>query len=315
MRKNRIVALCIMGTIFISGCGAVDAIKEDAKEQIEWTEENNARTNGMSAEEAVENVIEDLTGEDVNITGGADSVSDADIYYIGDTAPMKLSDGDVSASLDVTVTGYKQVCDSAGKNITAIYYTVASKDGDQVQFGNPYFTVYADSSYVESGVWENYTPYSYGMLRPGTTYDGCYVADVDPFTVNEIEIYCGESAWIIQEGAMQVIETPAFDPMAYMEYSGGYSGDFGSASVSFYSSVEDDYVGNASITFTDGTAYSGDFSYNPDTYTFELVEDDGTTISLHFSIEGDSYYLSVWDITNGASNYLASFMLTERYES
>lgn len=73
--------------------------------------------------------------------------------------------------------------------------------------------------------------------------------------------------------------------------------------------------GNASITFTDGTAYSGNFSYNPDTYTFELVGDDGTTISLHFSIEGNSYYLGIWDITNGASNYLASFMLIERYES
>ena len=315
MKKKILVVLTGVMLFGVAGCGVAEQIVEDAKEDIEWTEENGALTNGRSSDEQLAETVEDLTGIDISDSLSDNSTTSTTGFGIGETVPMTFTtNSGAVTNMDITITGYRQV-NNGTKNVTAIFYTATSKDGAEIEFGNFDFNCYADNTYVESTYWEDYYTSSSGVLMPGTTYDGCYIADVDPYTVNKIELYCGDCAWIIQKEGMQTVETPAFDPMAYMEYSGGYSGDFGSASVSFYSSVEDDYVGNASITFTDGTAYSGDFSYNPDTYTFELVEDDGTTISLHFSIEGDSYYLGVWDITNGASNYLASFMLTERYES
>lgn len=326
MKKKKMAVLIMMGAVGIAGCGAVDAIKEEAREQIEWTEENKARTNGMSAEEAAKDAIEDILGEEAESVGGAegigeaddvDSVSDANTYYIGDTASMKLvEDGSVVTTLDVTVTGYQQVYDRVNeKNATAIFYTVTSKDGEQMKFGNPYFTVYADGFYVEPGYWEDYGDFSYGVLMPGTTYDGCYVADVDPYLVSNIDLYVGDIIWHIQKEETPVQVNSTYDASEGLLLSGFYTDGNNSCSVSFYSYQEGYYVGTFSV-IVDGIEYSGEMQYdeNEDIY-YGYTENLDSVCLLFSSTEQPTVIIYLESEDGSVDTVTDSMTMTQHYVS
>lgn len=68
MMKKIAAVLLAVGMIGITGCGATDDIQKAAQEQKEWTDEHNARDNGMTSKEALEKEVGDiLDSEDENV--------------------------------------------------------------------------------------------------------------------------------------------------------------------------------------------------------------------------------------------------------
>lgn len=327
--KKSILAILTCTTLLLGGCGATEKIINSAKEQIEWTEENNARTNGMSAEEAFEDTVEDMTGVDISgiySTEETETVeeveetisTDGDEYTIGDTVPLiSVNEDGSQTKIDLTVTGCEPVFNSE-KNVTAIFYTVTSKEGSELKFDNTNFTCYADDTYVSPTYWEEYNPYSYGILMPGTTYEGVYVADVDPNTVSKIDLYSGDIVWHVQENISheypQEIDEE-YNPEEALPLSGLYTDGTNSCVVMFYSYPEGQYVGGFEVVM-DGVSYYGDLEYDAVNNAYFSKTNNLDSVCLIFTA-GETPTVTVYlETSDGLIDTVSNPMImTEHYES
>lgn len=321
MKKKIIVALFVVGIVCITGCGVVEQLVEGAKEDIEWTKENGALTNGRSSDEQLAETIEDLTGVDISLSDEKPgTTSTGHEHEIGDTVSITSINSDgTETNLDITVTGCQQVYDRVNeKNAIAIFYTVTSKDSEQMMFDNSYFNVYADSSYVEPGYWEDYNEFSYGILMPDTSYDGCYVADVDLELVNKIDLYLGDIIFHIQKEGVPVASTSdgGYSFEAGLAYSGFYSdSNSNTCDVSFYSSPEGGTVGTffASIG---GSIYSGEMEYDEATGNYKCITSNNDELTIYFEDYEGTPSVSLCIVRVDGVIFGTDYIpMTEHYES
>ena len=80
--KKRLLAL-LTGVMILSGvtgCGVAEDLAEGAKEQLEWTEENNALTNGRTPEEQIEDTFGiDISTEDSSTASSKSSITEFEL--------------------------------------------------------------------------------------------------------------------------------------------------------------------------------------------------------------------------------------------
>lgn len=306
MKIKKMIVLLILGmAACTTGCGLASEIAEDAKKQMEWTEEHHALTDGKSIDPNAKKILDDVTDAILDSNDAENNDTDMDNtqvtatsssnYFIGDTAPLISKSDSGNTYIDLTVTGYQQVYDSVNeKNAIAIFYTVTSKDGEKMTFDNTNLDVYADDVYVEAGTWEDWSVFSYGILMPGTTYEGCYVADVDAATVSKIVMYCGDTVWTIQES--YVSNQTAEDSLSNdgAEWAGFYTDGINNASISIYSAPEEGCAGNYHFTLEGYGEISGELQYYPEDNIFLPIDssicmtiwclDDNGTKTINISI-------------------------------
>lgn len=312
MKKSLLALLVAIMVLGLTGCDEADQFVEDCKEQAEWTAENGALTNGRSSQEQLEETLGDLSGMDISLEDEDNSTtsSGGNEHELGETISVTYTDDYGTLSyLDITVTGY-QVVNNGRKNVTAISYTITNTSGDEMIFDNSLFTCYADNNYVDTESWGDYNTFSYGKLMSGTSYEGCYVADVDGNTVSTIDLYIGDFVYHVQkEEILNVESNPDYDSEKGLSLAGLYSDGNDSLDVSFYSAADGWYVGSFTTTM-DGVSYSGELQYElgPDCYTYY---GDLLTICMWFENGSVQVY-----VDGNSVNYWSSYMpMVQHYES
>lgn len=310
MKKKMIILSIALMLFFMSGCDMIEDMVQDAKEQMEWTEEHNARTNGMSMEEA----LEDVTGIEISSENDESELSEIsnEVYDIGDTVSLSFTSENTTTDIDISITGYEPVYNGES-NVTAIFYTVKSKSGYELKFDNSSFKCYANNTFVQSSFWNDYDIFSYGILMPGTSYEGCYVADVDPNVVRTIDLYLGDTMWHIQKEEIPVQVYASYDASVGLALSGLYSDDVDSCDVSFYSSIENSYVGTFTVTL-DGNTYSGELEYDEKENCYYGTSDNFYSVCLFF--KENSMVRAYVESRDGSVDYRSELMgMVEHYES
>lgn len=309
-----LVGFMVLGT---ASCGATEQLVEECKDQYEWTKENDALTNGRSSSEQFADTVEDLTGVDISSVDEESSVatvssSAQNEYAIGEVVPLTSKDIDGNTSkLDLVVTGYQPVYNGQ-KNVTAIFYTVTNKEGSELQFENTMFTCYADNKFVTAESWEDHTSYDYAILIPGTSYEGCYVADVDANLVNTIDLHAGNITWHVKEEEVPVESVSDYDFEKVIDASGFYSDGIDSLDISFYSSPDENTVGTFTASMN-GMTYSGELEYDGAKDCYYCKTDNMITVSIVLS----DYVMEVSvESKDGSVNYQSStLIMIEQYES
>ena len=313
--KKRLLAL-LTGVMILSGvtgCGVTEDLAEGAKEQLEWTEENNALTNGRTPEEQIEDTFGiDISTED---SSTASSISSSTEFELGDTAEFMWTNDDGSSShLEVTVTGCEPVYNGE-KNVTAIFYTVTCIDGVEVSFDNGSFTCYADSKYVEQTYWEDYNNFSYGKVVPGTSYEGCYVADVDSNTVTTIDMYLSDAIWHCQKETVSTSDNIDFDLETVLAFSGLYTDGVDSFDCSMYSSPDGDSVG-CYTAIINGVEYSGEMQFDQVCEYYVWFVDPENSVTIYFNNGGESPMVSLTvQGLDGSIIDTPEYPMTQHYES
>lgn len=264
MKKNLVVSvISMLLVLFVNGCGFTDYVSTEYQKQTEWAKENGTLTDGKSPDDSLVDAVN-------SIVTSASTDSDVDVVYgIGDTISMiDVTEDGTKVHIDLTVTGCEAAYDG-WENVTLIFYTVKNKDDSELEFGNDVFTVYADNSYVEPGSWESYNEYSYGVLRKNTTYEGVYVAKVDPYTTNEIRLYAGNFEWLVWDSsnytASESYDDTYEDSDEYdvgdiyyaPQFAGRYSDDTADLKFSAYSTPDEESIGTYTLTMN-GVTYSGE---------------------------------------------------------
>lgn len=202
MDRTFVLFLCVMmGTALLNGCSSLE---EKAREQMEWTEKNHARTDGKSAQEVLDDTIGDIIGNpDYSSQSTADTNTTSKQYGIGDTVKMKND----TTKIEVTLTDWGTVYDSLSNRILMyVSYSVANTGNDSIYVSNSMFNVYADDFSVEQAYYNDDIP-SDADLSPGRKLSGRFYAKTNPEYAYNIEVECGDVVFVLKDVKMN--QTPA----------------------------------------------------------------------------------------------------------
>lgn len=323
-KQKKVAAVLLIGVLAVSGCGTVDDIQEEAREQMEWTDENGARDNGMTAEEALKEELGDiLPSEDENvlmIKNGTNNnypeitYGDAFEAYFGTpewryfkgTQEGPDDDGDGKSDYtndDIDVVEFTGYCTYADVEVKALIQFVLDMDAGTFEAQYLSFNEVPQSglqlgALLES-VFETYAQ-EHGLT-------GTQVTDNNSQQQTETGLFYPED---MNHGAERI------DPL---EVAGNYEGASScTVDISIYSSPEDADIGSANI-YVDksvdgygGCSYSGEV-IELDTNVYSVQNDQGQTILLgaYYDVDGISPCLDLW-IDN---QYVDVLYMQEHYES
>lgn len=316
MKKRLLVLLTgVMILSGVTGCGATEQLVEECKEDYQRAQENGDLTNGRTTSEQIEDTIGDLTGVDVSFESSSTSSSSSDEYELGETVGFTTTnENGTSSHLEVTVTGYEPVYNGE-KNVTAIFYTVTCTDGAEVAFENTNFTCYADSKYVGQSYWGDYNSFSFATLVPGTSYEGCYVADVDSNTVTTIDMYLSDAIWHCQKETVSTSDNIDFDLETVLAFSGLYTDGVDSFDCSMYSSPDGDSVG-CYTAIINGVEYSGEMQFDQVCEYYVWFVDPENSVTIYFNNGGESPMVSLTvQGLDGSIIDTPEYPMTQHYES
>ena len=305
--KKLIVGMLMASVLCICGCGNAEELVENqieaAKEQIEWAEEHDARTNGESAEERLEDNL-GITTEDIeNVVeaveeiGSVSASESGGTYSIGETVPMYVEWDGGHGEYNLTITGWEAIYNSAyGETNIGITYTVENTGEANIFVGDSMFAIYADDYAVEESYMEDNMPSS-ADLSSGRKFDGILYGKINPENASNIELECGDVVFVLKESAQPETTvsnsgtgiipdalTYSTDAIPYMDIAGSYSGIKASCSLSMYSSFDGEAVGVISINDAT-TTYSGEI-IELQTNVYQVLSEDGKTII--FGVSGTS---------------------------
>lgn len=323
-KQKKVTAVLLLGVLAISGCGAADDIQEAAQEQMEWTEENDARDNGMSAEEALEKEVGDiLASEDENVLmvkNGTNSnypdVTYGEAFetyfgtpewrYFKGTQEGPDDDGDGKSDYtndDIDVVEFTGYCTYADVEVKALIQFVLDTDAGTFEAQYLSFNEVPQSglqlgALLES-VFETYAQ-EHGLT-------GAQGTDNSSQQQTETDLVYPED---MNHGVKQI------DPL---EVAGYYEGALCcTADISIYSSPEDSSVGSANIYVDESVDGYGGCSYEGeiielDTNVYSVQNDQGQTVLLgvYYDADGISPCLELW-IDN---QYVDVLYIQEHYES
>lgn len=200
-KKNVALLALIVGACVISGCREVDEITELARKDMEWTEENHARTDGDSMAER----IEDNFGIEIDEAKNESSSQETSTYCIGDTIDMFFENG---GSMNLIINGCESVYNETfEQTLLKVSYTVENTGNTTIEVGNALFTMYADDYAVESATASDTTRDA--MLSAGRKHDGIMHWKINPNDAENIEIEFGDAVIALKsEGELNINYIP-----------------------------------------------------------------------------------------------------------
>ena len=322
MRKKILIVLTGVMLLGATGCGVAEDLAEGAKEQLEWTEENGALTNGRSSDEQLAETVEDLTGIDISDSLSDNSTTSTTGFGIGETVSLTFTSNGAECSVDITVTECKPVFNDF-KDVTAIFYTLNNTGNSRFSLGNSDFVCYADNKYIDQTFWGEYGIDSRAELMPGTIYEGCFIADVDANTVSTIDLYLDSfvfHVWNNGASTVYVDDSSAVgstsDVVDGATYAGFYSDSNGkTCDVSFYSSPEGSSVGTIFVSI-EGNLYSGEMEYDTTNGCYKCMTENGDEITIYFEEYEGTPSVSLCIVRADGVIFGTDYIpMTEHYES
>lgn len=311
MKKKLLFIVSAIALTILTGCGS--DMSDAVKDSMEWSSENDA----LDHDKAWYNQAASTEVSDT------DTETSEPIYGLGDTVPVTLSYDNVGdvAHVDITITGVTPVFNGV-QNCTAVSYTVTQKSTNPFTFKNIWFDMYADSNYISGGNWDTHTIHDYCELREGMSYEGCYIGEVDYNTISSISMFLDNVEWVIPiesvntETEEDVTPTsPAAPTGDYLDWAGTYTDGISSASISMYSSPEDDSCGE----FTGEIEGYGEISCPIEYYPDEgmMLAADETGLVVYCSVNEEGNYLINVDIYLDDGSCISSekMVMVEHFES
>lgn len=326
--KKKCLAISVLALIIVNltGCGAAKQIAQEAKDQMEWAEENGTLTDGQKPDQKLKDAADEIADAIIDTeetteneeTASVMAASDGTVHQIGETVSMTAKTDDGNSKFDVTITGCKSVYNDI-QNCTAVSFTVTCTDGDPFTFENGWFQMYADNTYVESGNWNGYGSFDYANLRSGMSYEGVYVGLVDFNSVSQITMFLGDEEWDIATNSVSSTIDEAGAPASeadsdYLEWAGRYSDGVSTIDISMYSSPEESSIGHLSGTVDGYGEISCEIQYYPEDHMILGVDCD-EAISIYCNTDGNAKSISL-SVTCGDVSALAGPLpMTEHFES
>lgn len=302
----------------ISGCS-----NETVEEWADQTMENvveNAESQGIHID------VPSNTGtesSDVDKEEVADNTAGKNKYAVGETVNMMA---DNSAEISITLTEWGKHYDSTtNEEFLYVSYAVENIGNEDITVGDGMFDVYADDYSVNQGYPLNVdsTDNLSVDLSAGRKMDSRFYAEINPDTVTNLEVECGDVIWVLKEAASKVTsEDIPVDSntdiekgdssdltanVSIYDSAGMYVADGQTMSVSVYSEeTEDDSVGNMvwTHTATETTIEVILYKESDNIATFTL---SGIDYKVEFFADGAVWY----DVNNN----MTQFEKTESYQS
>lgn len=312
MKKKLLLIVSALALTILTGCGSAD-MSEAVKESMEWSSENDA----LDHDKAWYN-------QKTSETEVVDDTETTQYFYtLGDTVSMTLSLNDTNelGDVDIVITGVTPVFNGV-QNCTAVSYTVTQTSGDPFTFKNIWFDMYADNKYVSGGNWDNHTIHDYCELREGMSYEGCYVGEIDYNTISSISMFLDNVEWRIPIESVNTETVESVTPTSpsqptddYLDWAGTYTDGISSASISMYSSPEDDSCGEFTGNIEGYGEISCPIEYYPDEWMMLAADETGLVAYCSTNEEGN--YLIKVDIYLDDGSCISSekMVMVEHFES
>lgn len=327
--KKKCLAISVLALIIVNltGCGAAKQIAQEAKNQMEWAEENGALTDGQepdkklkdAADEIVDAIIDTEKTTENDKTESVVASSDGTVHQMGETVSMTVKNDDGNSKFDVTITGCKPFSNDI-QNCIAVSYTVTCTDGDPFTFENAWFEMYADNVYVESGNWNGYGSFDFANLRAGMTYEGVYVGLADFNNVSQITMFLGDEEWNIATNSVSTTSDEAGAPSSevvdsdYLEWAGRYTDGVSTIDISMYSSPDESSIGHLSGTVNGYGDVTCELQYYPEDHMLIGV-DCNEAISIYCNTDSNEKSISISVTYTGVSTNVGPLPMTEHFES
>lgn len=296
----------------VSGCS-----NETVEEWVDQTMENvveNAESQGIHIDVLSNTGTE---SSDVDKEEIADNTAGKNKYAVGETVNMIA---DNSAEISITLTEWGKHYDSTtNEEFLYVSYSVENIGNEDITVGDGMFDVYADDYSVNQGYPLNVdsTDNLSVDLSAGRKMDSRFYAEINPDTVTNLEVECGDVIWVLKEPAKkaQAEDIPTdlaadAEDIDSVDLAGRYVGDYATFYMNMYTDIGGESVGYVGVTCTDNTTYAGEFvKIIPNVY--QLMSNDGKQIIVGISRSQDGYKLDVY--MDGI--FIDSPIMVERYVS
>lgn len=292
--KRRAWSLVICTTLlFLNGCSVM---AEDIKKDLEWTKENQIA--GEHYNEAVVDGLLDILDTDSESSQSdtkENETSAGKTCGIGDCVKMETPDGE---AINVTILDWGSAYDDIYGNLVYIYYEIENIGELPVTVGNGMFNVYADDYAMQQFVLAEDAIVS-AEISGGRKIAGSVYVEANSDSISKLEIECGNVVWLLKEPvkAIKSSEIPEDlirdeQPLDTLDMSGEYSsvGD-GYASISMYSSVDDEYLGNIDIQF--GWSLSGNL-IQIDTNVYQVINSEGLIVLIGMYTDNGNVFFDLF---------------------
>lgn len=317
-----VLIICVL-ILFLSGCG--EEAEDLAQQFKDGLDEQSQFVNGKDADEAVSDVLDEISNEinkdetESDDNSQINSSGDKTKLAIGETRNLEFLDGiSEGASIDVTITEWGTVVDDSQGELVYIHYEIKNVSDITCTIGNDMFDVYVDNYMVEQVLPTYIDTYIINAsLSPDRQAEGDIFLKIDPDAVSNIEVECGPAVWIIKEPTEIITSSDIPEgiirneqPMDSFYLAGRYettSGDV--AELNMYTSFETEVVGKASITIN-GATMSGEL-IPIDTNVYQILSSDGTVSLLGVSSDESQPCLDLY--IDG--NHIEYYNLVEQYIS
>lgn len=282
--KKKLAGVIIVGLVMnvLAGCSSTEDIQESAISEESEVVESDA------TEEAEE---ETTAEEDASIIESSNSSSGK--YTLGETVGLESYSGEAAgATIDVTLTEWGTVYEDFVGVLTYIHYEIKNTGSTGITVGNGMFDVYADNYNVEQYTSMDDVVYS-AEISGGRQVGGTIYVELNPDTVSNIEVECGNVVWVIKEPTA-VIDDSAIpadmwrdaEAISYGDVAGKYDSIGGVyAAMSMYSSIEDEYIGNIEIQ---GNGEAVGQLVEVATNVYQVITTDGSVVLLGIYMDNEN---------------------------